>query len=183
MVVDFSQWLQFQQQSKHSNDRLGPGSLPTAEGGPTGRMRGDVYPNLRPSPGALRHPQVGEGRARSYSATPWMALYGREPLIHQLDVQPGERIVEIGCGTGRNFDIIQRNLKGTGEIIGIDSCAQMLRTAEARVRQRGWDNVRLLKLEYGKEPVTRGKADVVLFSYSLSRIPDWKLALACAHSE
>src|ERR1041385_5763032 len=37
--------------------------------------------------------------------------------------------------------------------------------------------------EYGKETITRGKADAVLFSYSLSMIADWELALACAHSE
>ena len=42
---------------------------------------------------------------------------------------------------------------------------------------------RLINLEYGRENVTRGKADVVLFSYSLSMITDWELALACAHSE
>ena len=41
----------------------------------------------------------------------------------------------------------------------------------------------MLDVEYGIEPVTRGRADVVLFSYSLSMIEHWRLALACAYSE
>jgi ubiquinone/menaquinone biosynthesis C-methylase UbiE len=59
----------------------------------------------------------------------------------------------------------------------------MLRKAEQRVQQNGWTNVQLLDMEYGIEPVTRGRADVVLFSYSLSMIEHWRLALACTYSE
>jgi S-adenosylmethionine-diacylgycerolhomoserine-N-methlytransferase len=122
-------------------------------------------------------------QSRFYDATRWMFLYGREALIRHAGIQPGDRVLEIGCGTGRNFNAIQRRLDGTGEIIGIDCCAPMLRTAGERVRRNGWKNVRLLDLEYGKEPVTLGRSDVVFFSYSLSMIPDWTMALACAHSE
>jgi S-adenosylmethionine-diacylgycerolhomoserine-N-methlytransferase len=122
-------------------------------------------------------------QAGFYDATRWMFLYGRETLINHSDIRPGDRVLEIGCGTGRNFNAIQRRLNGTGELIGIDCSAPMLRKAGDRVRQNSWKNVRLLDLEYGKEPVTRGRADVVLFSYSLSMIPDWTMALACAQSE
>jgi S-adenosylmethionine-diacylgycerolhomoserine-N-methlytransferase len=122
-------------------------------------------------------------QSRFYDATRWMFLYGREALIKHADIRPGDRVLEIGCGTGRNFNAIQRRLDGTGEVIGVDCSAPMLRTAGDRVRRHGWKNVRLLDLEYGKEPVTRGRADVVLFSYSLSMIPDWTMALACVQSE
>jgi S-adenosylmethionine-diacylgycerolhomoserine-N-methlytransferase len=122
-------------------------------------------------------------QARIYDATRWMFLYGRQTLIDQIDIRPGDRVLEIGCGTGKNFEAIQCRLNGTGELIGVDCCAPMLDKAGERVLQNNWTNVRLIDLEYGKEPITRGKADVVLFSYSLSMIPDWNMALACAHSE
>jgi S-adenosylmethionine-diacylgycerolhomoserine-N-methlytransferase len=118
-----------------------------------------------------------------YDATRWMFLYGRDMLIDQIDIRPGDRVVEVGCGTGRNIEAIQRRLQGSGELIGIDCSTSMLEKAAERIRERGWTNVKLIDADYGKEPITRGTADVVLFSYSLSMIPDWKLALACAQSE
>jgi S-adenosylmethionine-diacylgycerolhomoserine-N-methlytransferase len=62
-------------------------------------------------------------QSRFYDATRWMFLYGREALIRHTDIRPGDRILEIGCGTDRNFDSIQRRLNGTGEIVGIDCSA------------------------------------------------------------
>src|SRR5215467_16311146 len=115
-----------------------------------------------------------------YDATRWAFLYGRRRLVEKLEIVPGERVIEIGCGTGANFAAIQSNLGNTGELIGIDCSAPMLRKAAERVRKSGWTNVRLLYLEYGKETITRGKAEAILFSYSLSMIADWELALACA---
>ena len=118
-----------------------------------------------------------------YDCTRWAFLYGRKRLIEKLDIRPGERVVEIGCGTGANFGAIQAGLRNTGELIGIDCSGPMLRKAEQRAQENAWSNVRLLDLEYGKETVTQGQADVVLFSYSLSMIEDWQRALSCAVSE
>jgi S-adenosylmethionine-diacylgycerolhomoserine-N-methlytransferase len=118
-----------------------------------------------------------------YDATRWIFLYGRRRLIEKLNIHPGERVMEIGCGTGANFAAIQSELRNSGELIGVDCSTPMLRKAAERVRRSGWTNVRLVDLEYGKETITRGKADVVLFSYSLSMIASWEMALACAQSE
>jgi len=118
-----------------------------------------------------------------YDAPRWMFVYGRETLIGQIDIRPGDRVLDIGCGAGKNFDAIQERLRGSGELIGVDCSTTMLDKAGERIRARGWKNVQLINIEYGKEPIARGRADVVLFSYSLSMIPDWELALACAHNE
>jgi len=52
-----------------------------------------------------------------YDATRWAFLYGRERLVETLDILPGERVLEIGCGTGANFDAIQKKLHNGGELI------------------------------------------------------------------
>ena len=132
-----------------------------------------------------RHTMTNYYRTQSqfYDATRWIFLYGRGRVVEQLNIRPGERVIEVGCGTGANFPAIQSALQNRGELIGVDCSAPMLRKATERVRRNGWSNVRLVDVEYGKETVTRGKADVVLFSYSLSMIADWELALACAHSD
>jgi S-adenosylmethionine-diacylgycerolhomoserine-N-methlytransferase len=118
-----------------------------------------------------------------YDSTRWAFLYGRKRLIEKLDIRAGERVVEIGCGTGANFRAIQEGLQNTGELIGVDCSGPMLRKAEQRAQHNGWTNVQLLDLEYGKQTVTQGEADVVLFSYSLSMVEDWQRALSCALSE
>jgi S-adenosylmethionine-diacylgycerolhomoserine-N-methlytransferase len=118
-----------------------------------------------------------------YDATRWAFLYGRKRIIDMLAIRPGECVVEIGCGTGSNFEAIQASLQNSGELIGVDCSTPMLSKAAERVRRNGWQNVRLLDLEYGREPVTGGRADVVLFSYSLSMIDDWEDAISCAGSE
>lgn len=118
-----------------------------------------------------------------YDASRWTFLYGRNRLIECLRIQPGERVMEIGCGTGKNFEMIQQCLQGTGELTGVDCSAPMLRKASQRVRTNGWKNVLLIDHEYGAESITRGGVDVLLMSYSLSMIPHWKTALACAQLE
>jgi len=118
-----------------------------------------------------------------YDASRWTFLYGRSRIIDCLRIQPGERVMEVGCGTGSNFEMIQTCLQGAGELTGVDCSAPMLRKASQRVRTNGWQNVLLIDHEYGAESITRGGVDVVLISYSLSMIPNWEKALASAQLE
>jgi len=118
-----------------------------------------------------------------YDATRWMFLYGRDTMIEQVGIGRGDCVLEIGCGTGKNFQAIQRRLQGSGQLIGVDCASPMLDKAARRTQEKGWKNVRLMDMEYGIEPIAGGHADVVLFSYSLSMFVDWKLALSCARSE
>jgi S-adenosylmethionine-diacylgycerolhomoserine-N-methlytransferase len=122
-------------------------------------------------------------QAPVYDLTRWMFLFGREQIIQDLRLSPGEVVVEVGCGTGRNFPMIHRAIGDTGELIAVDCSEPMLERAQQRVRRAGWKNVRVLDHEYGRNTITRGEADVVLFSYSLSMIPSWQSALNCAREE
>src|SRR5262249_14643826 len=82
-----------------------------------------------------------------YNATRWMFVYGRETLIGHIDIRPGDRVLDIGCGAGKNFDAIQERLRGSGELIGVDCSRTMLNKAQERIRTRGWKNVRLIDVE------------------------------------
>lgn len=50
------------------------------------------------------------------------------PILQLLNAQEGENIADLGCGTGQLTEMIKA-LVGEGEVWGVDSSADMVRTA------------------------------------------------------
>jgi SAM-dependent methyltransferase len=76
---------------------------------------------------------------RTVSGNPW-----RQELVNSLAPRPGEVILDVGCGTGRNFEHIQQRIGPGGRVIGVEQSPQMLAHARALVDRRGWTNVDLV---------------------------------------
>jgi demethylmenaquinone methyltransferase/2-methoxy-6-polyprenyl-1,4-benzoquinol methylase len=68
----------------------------------------------------------------------------RRMAVDALALRPGDTVVEVGCGTGLNFSLLERAVGSEGKIIGIDISKAMLDRARARVRAAGWRNVELV---------------------------------------
>lgn len=68
----------------------------------------------------------------------------RERAVASLGLRQGDTVVEIGCGTGLNFQLLQRAVGPAGKIIGVDLTEEMLEKAQARVQRHGWANVELI---------------------------------------
>lgn len=124
--------------------------------------------------------------ARAYDAlsAEW-PIYGagRRAGIAMLALQPGEHVLDVGCGTGLNFPLVRDAIGSQGTITGVDASAPMLGRAQARVRKRGWHGVRLVHADAGVppgQPWVESPADAVVFTYSLSVIPGWRQALDTA---
>jgi ubiquinone/menaquinone biosynthesis C-methylase UbiE len=49
-----------------------------------------------------------------------------------LDVQPGARVLDVGCGTGEDVRAMARIAGPTGHVVGLDSSATIIEVAEAR---------------------------------------------------
>jgi demethylmenaquinone methyltransferase/2-methoxy-6-polyprenyl-1,4-benzoquinol methylase len=73
----------------------------------------------------------------------WWAY--RRRAIAALQLGRGATVVEIGCGTGLNFGLVQQRIGPTGRLFGVDLCADMLDKARQRVAAKGWDNVELIR--------------------------------------
>lgn len=122
-------------------------------------------------------------QARIYDQTRWMFLFGRRQIVRDLNISEGDRVIEIGCGTGANIEMIRPAVGETGVVVAVDCAAPMIERTEARIRRHGWRNVEVVENEYGSAPIRPGWATAVVFSYSLSMIPGWTSALDCATRE
>lgn len=116
-----------------------------------------------------------------YDATRKFFLFGRDRLIAGLDCAAGMTVLEIGCGTGRNLDLIGQRWPGT-QLYGIDISHHMLDQA----RKKLGGQARLALGDAGgfdaQALLGRGAFDRVTISYALSMIPCWEAALAHAAS-
>jgi S-adenosylmethionine-diacylgycerolhomoserine-N-methlytransferase len=119
-----------------------------------------------------------------YDFTRKYYLFGRDTLIDRLDLKPDARVLEVGCGTARNLIRIAKKCP-RAKLYGLDASAQMLATAQHSLAQAGLAT-RVKLIEAYAENLSPGlfgesdPFDAIVFSYSLSMIPDWKQALRAA---
>lgn len=119
-----------------------------------------------------------------YNLTRRYYLVGRDQLICGLAAGPEQTAVEVGCGTARNLIAMARRYP-SAHFFGLDASAFMLETATKAVARAGLSDRVMLQHGYAESlsPQMFGKArgfDRVVFSYSLSMIPDWRRALVAA---
>lgn len=89
----------------------------------------------------------------------------RRQAIDMLDLRPGDTVLDVACGTGKSFALLQERIGPRGSIIGIDVSAEMLAIARERVQRAGWGNVTLI--EAGMEQARMAtRIDAVLFVYA-----------------
>lgn len=89
--------------------------------------------------------------ARFYDLAVWLYYAAgmrvglwRRLAVEALALRPGDTVVEIGCGTGLNFALLEQAVGGGGKIIGVDISDAMLEQAKRRVRDASWRNVELV---------------------------------------
>jgi ubiquinone/menaquinone biosynthesis C-methylase UbiE len=106
----------------------------------------------------------------------------RQIAVQALHLRPSLTVLDIGCGTGLNFEPILNAIGTQGTLIGIDSSAKMLNRARQKVSHQGWRNVHLLQLDARKltrndlEAFTGSSMiiDSIICTLGLSVFPDWQ---------
>ncbi|WP_336000043.1 class I SAM-dependent methyltransferase [Halorientalis halophila] len=94
-----------------------------------------------------------------------------------LDLEPGDTVVEMGCGTGANFPSLCERVGPEGRVVGVDLTPAVLERARARSADRGWANVHCCLGDATRPPVS-GPVDAVLGTFVLGMFPDPAAAIA-----
>lgn len=95
----------------------------------------------------------------------------RRSAVAALELSQGSTVVEIGCGTGLNFALLQEAIGPTGHITGVDLTVDMLEQAQRRVARHGWNNVKLINQDALDYTFPDG-IDGVLSTFAISLIPE-----------
>jgi demethylmenaquinone methyltransferase/2-methoxy-6-polyprenyl-1,4-benzoquinol methylase len=112
----------------------------------------DVTCRLYPVPG---YPQRGQ----------------RLRAVRALALRPGDHVVDLACGTGLNFPLIQEAIGPGGGIVGVDLTDRMLDRARHRADSNGWTNVALVHADAVDFDFPH-RVDAILSTYALSQIPE-----------
>ena len=113
--------------------------------------------------------RVYENIAWFYDFTFGPALHpGRMQAIQRMGIKRGDRVLEVGVGTGINADLYPRDCAVTG----IDLSAPMLEKARERVARKGIRNVRLVEMDAADIKFADSTFDIVYAPYLISVVPD-----------
>ncbi|QLK27159.1 methyltransferase domain-containing protein [Natrinema zhouii] len=99
----------------------------------------------------------------------------REAAIDRLDLRPGDRVLEIGCGPGVNFERIRHEIGPAGELVAVDYSPEMVEKARERVETHGWENVEVRRADATTAEFDE-PFDGALATLSLSVMPDIRRA-------
>jgi SAM-dependent methyltransferase len=104
------------------------------------------------------------------------AIVGPELLIRRLNLVPGMRVLDAGCGPGRLTIPLARAVGPTGEVVALDGQSAMLAKLEERLVAEDITNVRPLRAGLG-EGVVEGPFDRVVLAMVLGEVRDRKAAV------
>jgi ubiquinone/menaquinone biosynthesis C-methylase UbiE len=91
--------------------------------------------------------------------------------VQALGLRAGDSVIDLACGTGLNFPLIEEVIGPGGRIVGVDLTDAMLTQAQDRIEAHGWSNVSLVQAdaaEYGFPT----QVDAILSTYALTQVPE-----------
>jgi len=101
----------------------------------------------------------------------------RSHTIDLLGDLNGAIVLDVGCGTGRNFPLLVERVGERGKIIGVDYSEGMLEQARRRIQAEGWRNIELLRGDAVRLDGVSGPVDAVTAIWCLGIVYDLEAAL------
>jgi ubiquinone/menaquinone biosynthesis C-methylase UbiE len=89
-------------------------------------------------------------------------------VIEKLDIKPGYKVLDIGCGTGKQIFSIAKDVLEKGEITGIDKSTKALSIINQKVEQFGYKHINTMCLDIDEIPqrVKKSHFDLIYSVYA-----------------
>jgi demethylmenaquinone methyltransferase/2-methoxy-6-polyprenyl-1,4-benzoquinol methylase len=103
--------------------------------------------------------------AKHYDRATRRAAPVRARAVAALGLRPGETVLDVACGTGVCFPLLEEQVGPSGRIIGVELSPEMLALARRRIEDARWTNVTLIQasMEAVSLPV---RWDAALFHFT-----------------
>jgi len=95
----------------------------------------------------------------------------RRYAVDLLKLKPGDRVIDLGCGTGLSFPHIMERIGPAGHLTGVDMTTGMLECARERCDRAGWNNVELVQSEIGSYKFPE-EIDAVISTGVMGYVPE-----------
>lgn len=92
----------------------------------------------------------------------------RADALQLLNISGGEKILEVGVGTGLSLNFYPKNC----QVTGIDFCEPMLEKAKRRLRQYQLPHIELMNMDAMKMAFPDNTFDAIFAAYVISTVPD-----------
>lgn len=112
-----------------------------------------------------------------YDATHGSRLLKRRQARLALGVRPGDRLLDIACGTGLNFPHLRQLTGDEGYLVGVDITPAMLDIARQQIARRDWQNVEARQADAARLPFPDASFDKAICAFAMNIIPDYVRAL------
>jgi phosphatidylethanolamine/phosphatidyl-N-methylethanolamine N-methyltransferase len=92
----------------------------------------------------------------------------QQHVIHSLGIRSGQRILDVGVGTGFSLSLYPRH----AHVVGVDLSRKMLREAQKRVHKERLRHVTLMEMDAGSLAFPDSAFDFVIAAFVISVVPD-----------
>jgi demethylmenaquinone methyltransferase/2-methoxy-6-polyprenyl-1,4-benzoquinol methylase len=90
--------------------------------------------------------------------------------VRALGLRAGDSVVDIACGTGLNFALLEEAVGPDGRIVGVDLTDAMLANAQDRIETNGWRNISLVQSDAAEFDFP-AEVSGILSTYALTQVP------------
>ena len=104
-------------------------------------------------------------RARIYDLELLLFEPVRHRAIELLRLKKGDRVLDVGCGTGLSFASLESRIGANGSIVGIEQSPEMLERARARADENSWLNIELISASVEEAAIPLA-ADAAIFHFT-----------------
>jgi precorrin-6B methylase 2 len=85
----------------------------------------------------------------------------RRQAISRLQLRPGDRVLDAGCGPGGSFPDLMSAVTSSGAVVGVEISPDLAAHAQKRIARNGWTNAQVIVAD-ARQVKLQGSFDALL---------------------